>query len=71
MNKVSPEVQHTIEQIQALAAKREDYIRNKGQSLSLKHLCNKFGIYPTLVKQFAPDLYENWDDASFHWRERS
>lgn len=67
MKTFSPELQRTFRQIQELAAIREDYIRNKGLPLSLKHLCHKLGIYSTTVKLLAPDLYRNWDDLNFHW----
>ena len=68
MKKFSQEIQESFEQIQELAAIREEYIRRTGQSLSIKHLCNKLGIYPTTVKQVAPELYENWTDINFHWK---
>jgi hypothetical protein len=64
---LAPELQKSFRQIQELAAIRDDYIRNKGLSLSLKHLCNKLGIYPTTVKLLAPDLYRNWGDLDFRW----
>jgi hypothetical protein len=67
INPLSPELQKSFQQIKELAAIREAYIRNKGLSLSLKHLCNKLGIYPTTVKLLAPDLYRNWNDLDFRW----
>jgi len=59
--------QSAFRKIQELAAYREDYIRRKGLPLSLKHTCRKIGIYPNLVKMYAPELYEKWKDLDFHW----
>ena len=68
MKSFSPELEKTFRQIQELAAIREDYIRNKGLPLSLKHLCHRLRIYPTTVKLLAPDLYQNWNDLDFRWK---
>lgn len=65
--KLPAEVQQTIERIQELAARREEYLRRTGQILFLPHLCNKLGIYRTAVKRLAPELYDNWSDINFHW----
>ena len=59
--------QPAFKKIQELAAYREKYIRQKGLPLSLKHTCRKIGIYPHLVKEHAPELYEKWKDLDFHW----
>ena len=61
------DIQESIKKIQELAVLREDYIRQKGQSLSLKHSCHKLRIYPTSVNIFAPELYESWNDINFHF----
>ena len=66
MNKLSPEVQQTIKQIQELAARRGGLYQTNGTEFSLTYLCNKVGIYPTTVKQFAPKLYKNWNDINNH-----
>lgn len=66
--KLSPDVQETLEKIKELAARRENYISRTGQLLSLKHTCHKLGIYPTILKQLAPELYENWNEINFHWK---
>lgn len=68
MKKDSPEPKQSVEQVQELAEIREKYIRQKGLSLSLKHLCHRLGIYPSAVKQLAPELYKNWNDINFHWQ---
>jgi len=67
MQRLSPEIQQSFERIQKLAACREDYIKKKGQSLSLKYLCKQFGIYASTVKRLAPELVEKWTDLDFHW----
>ena len=68
MQKLSPDIQYTMEKIQELAALREDFLSRTGQTLSLKHTCHKIGIYPTVLKQLAPELYEHWNDIQFHWK---
>ena len=68
MQKLSPDIQYTMEKIQELAALREDFLSRTGQTLSLKHTCHKLGIYPTVLKQLAPELYEHWNDIQFHWK---
>lgn len=68
MKRLSLEDQQSFEQIQELAALREEYIRQKGLTQSLKHIRNKLGIYPTAVKRLAPELYDNWNDINFHWK---
>lgn len=60
--------QQAMKKIQELAALRENYIRKKGQPLSIKHICHKLRIYPTTVRKLAPELYENWNDIQFHWK---
>jgi len=67
MKKLSLEVQQTFNQIQELAAYREEYIRKKGLPLSFKHTCYKMGISPGTVEWHALELYENWNDLDFHW----
>jgi hypothetical protein len=65
---LAPELQKSFRQIQELAAIREDYIRNKGLSLLLKHLCNKMRIYPTTVELLAPELCRSWMIWIFIWK---
>jgi hypothetical protein len=68
MKKVHSNSQQTIEKVREVAELREDYIRRKGQSLSIKHLCFRLGLFSTTVKRLAPELYENWYDINFHWK---
>jgi len=68
MQRISQDIQDTVQKIQELAALRENFISRTGQPLSLKHTCHKLGIYPTILKQLAPELYENWNDIHFHWK---
>jgi len=68
MQTLSRDVQHTLQKIQELAVVRENFISRTGQTLSLPHACHKLGIYPTILKQLAPELYENWNDINFHWK---
>lgn len=69
MKKLSPDIQLTFKQIQELAEIRERYIQKTGLPVSLKHLCHKLRIYPTRVRILAPELYENWSDINFHWKD--
>ena len=57
-----------MQQIEELAARRENYIRRTGQNLSIKHTCYKLGLYSTTVKKLVPELYEKWNDIHFHWQ---
>ena len=68
MQRISLDVQETLQKTQELAALRENYISRTGQYLSLKNTCHKLGVYPTLLKQLVPNLYENWNDTNFHWK---
>jgi hypothetical protein len=68
MQRISQDIQDTFQKIQELAGLRENFISRTGQPLSLKHTCHKLGIYPTILKQLARELYENWNDIHFHWK---
>ena len=68
MQRISVDVPSTLQKFQELAVHRENFISRTGQPLSLKHACHKLGIYPTILKQLAPGLYENWNDINFHWK---
>ena len=67
MKKLSRAVEPTMEQIQELAAMREKYIKKSGLPVSIKHLCYKLRMYPTKVREVAPELCEKWNEILFHW----
>ena len=67
MKKRLPAAPQSMERIEELAARRENYIRRTGQNLSIKHACYKLGLYSTTVKKLAPELFEKWNDLYFRW----
>jgi hypothetical protein len=65
MKRLNKTLQKSIQQVQKLAAYRDEYLSIKKRSPRFERACQVIGILPETVRRCSPELVEKWDDRKF------
>ena len=66
MKRLNKDVQKSLNQVQKLAAYRDEYLSIKQSSPRFERACHVMGISPETVRRHSPELVEKWYDINFH-----
>jgi hypothetical protein len=66
MKRLNKDVQKSLNQVQKLAAYRDEYLSIKQSSPRFERACQIMGLSPETVRRHSPELVEKWYDINFH-----